>query len=420
MGFAQNPAVGIPDSVANLPYPGSNGAYTIFNPLTHNGTQFSNPPITTTCFSNCNADYLFFSNFGLNVPTNAIVTGFEVIHSRGGCNSGSYMIDSVFLVSGFQQSTAKRDSASNSTTDTLGGPLDLWGMQGATGNMVASPNFGVLIKSTGSGICTFAQNDVRLRVYYCTYNLPATGIPDSVANVSRLGSNGSYTISNPLAHNGSVFTNPPISVNCFNNCESDYLYFHDLDLSPMPMSPITGIEVEHSHGGCNSGSFAIDTLQLCLNGQLIGVPKWDSASSTTTTTLGSNVDTWGVSNLSTADVLDPSFGIKLFTTGTGICTFGQFNLVVRVFHCFENVLAVNDPLMGYGLVVYPNPVSNRLRWRSEEELVWVGIVDLVGKWVTVPQADQEIDVSSLPSGIYLFVATTVTGQRLTRKFEKLN
>ena len=58
-----------------------------------------------------------------------------------------------------------------------------------------------------------------------------TGIPDSVKNVSLPGASGSYTISNPLVHDGVGFINPPISSTCNIDCRSNYLYFYDCDIN---------------------------------------------------------------------------------------------------------------------------------------------------------------------------------------------
>jgi hypothetical protein len=160
--------VGIPDSVANITLSGSNGAYTITNsnPLSHNGTSFTNPPITVNCISNCKSDYLYFYDLDLNIPSNFVIIGIEVIHKRGGCNQGSWIIDSLHLAyNGAIISTAKRDSASVTETDTLGGTYDVWNAI-LTPAIVNSNNFGVFINSTGTGICTFSQSDIRLKVYY--------------------------------------------------------------------------------------------------------------------------------------------------------------------------------------------------------------------------------------------------------------
>ncbi|HNB81304.1 MAG TPA: hypothetical protein PLP14_04350, partial [Chitinophagaceae bacterium] len=157
---------GTPDSVANLSFPGSTGQYTISNPLVVSGTSFSNPPITVSCIMNCKSDYLYFNQFGFTLPLTAIITGIELVHSRGACNSGSYTIDTLQLCwNGNPMGAIRRDSSSISETDTLGGAGDLWGLS-LTPSQMNDPQFGVMIHSTGSGICTYAQFMVELRIHY--------------------------------------------------------------------------------------------------------------------------------------------------------------------------------------------------------------------------------------------------------------
>src|SRR4051794_8664571 len=116
----------------------------------------------------------------------------------------------------------------------------------------------LLLISLVVSVSAFAQNSV-------------TGIPDSVQNVSYPGSTVQYTISNPLTHNGSSFTNAPI-MGCF-TCIADYLYFYDLDLNVPLTATITGVEVIHTRAGCNFGAWVIDTLQLGYNGNIISSAK---------------------------------------------------------------------------------------------------------------------------------------------------
>src|SRR5579863_4169025 len=120
-----------------------------------------------------------------------------------------------------------------------------------------------------------------------------TGIPDSAQNITHTGSTGQYSITNPLGYNGTFFTNSPTTANCTNNCKSDYLYFYDLGLTLPGNSTIKGIQVIQTHGGCNSGSYVIDTLRLASNGSVISIAKRDSApGGTVTDTLGSSSDNW--------------------------------------------------------------------------------------------------------------------------------
>ncbi|MEY3441927.1 MAG: hypothetical protein RLZZ519_208 [Bacteroidota bacterium] len=414
-GEAQNVAIGIPDSVENVAFPGSTGAYTISNPLNHNGTSFTNAPIAGNCFMNCKSDYLYFHDFGLNIPPYATILGFEIVHTRGGCNQGSFVIDTLHLtLNGTPIGTAKRDSASATETDTLGGSVDDWGIGFVPPLLVTNADFGVMIRSTGTGICTFGQFDLRLKVYYCEFGTPNQGIPDSVVNVAFSGSSGTYSVTNPLAHNGTQFTNPPVTVNCVMNCKSDWLYFHNFGFNVPSGQMINGIEVVHSRGGCNSGSFVIDTLSLAYGGLPIGNLKRDSTSNMTTDTLGDLADVWGNAGLNGAMVSDPSFGVMVRSSGTGICTFGQFDLRVNVYFCGENVLS-SEPELNSTIVFYPNPATDRIHWTHPETVSRVVCLNALGQTVGAPQMGDGLDVSRLSNGIYFMRVTRVDGALETKR-----
>lgn len=405
--FGQSPSIGIPDSVKNVSFPGSTGAYNISssNPLNHTGSSFSNPPIATSCVMNCKSDYLYFYDLNLNVPAGATITGVKVYHTRGGCNAGASVIDTLHLAyNGAIVSTAKRDSTGNVITDTLGSSSDLWGAA-LTPAMVNSNSFGVFINSTGTGICTFMQSNIQVNVYYTICSASNfSGIPDSVMNVPFPGSTGQYSITNPLTHSGTAFTNPPITSTCVFNCKTDYLYFYDLNINVPVSSTITGVEVIHGRGGCNSGSYMTDTLQLAYNGATISGVKSDVANPNGLDTLGSSSDSWGAA-LTPAIVNANSFGIFLHGTGTGICTFGQFNIVVNVYYCTTTGIGTTSSTITNSSRIFPNPVSEFLQLEIDSKNIGnsYSIFDYTGKLIQTGKAESElnqINTSAFSSGMY--------------------
>lgn len=185
---AQSVISGIPDSASNISFPGSTGQYTISNPLVVSGTTFSNPPIAMACFSNCKSDYLFFHDFDLNIPLTATILGIEVIHNRGGCNMGSYVIDTLYLANQTGIiSSVKRDSTA-SGIDTLGNASDMWGAV-LSPAIINNSNFGVYVQTTGTGICTFGQFMLEMKVHYTN----ATSLMD----VQKSNTHSAYIVSNP-------------------------------------------------------------------------------------------------------------------------------------------------------------------------------------------------------------------------------
>lgn len=404
--FAQSPSIGIPDSVKNISFPGSTGQYTISNPLVYSGTAFTNPPVTISCIMNCKSDYLYFYDLNLNVPAAATITGVKVIHTRGGCNSGAYMTDTLQLAyNGATISGVKSDVANPSATDTLGSSSDNWGAA-LTPAIVNSNSFGIFLHGTGNGICTFAQSSVTIKVYYTicvTSNL--SGIPDSVKNVSFPGSTGQYNIasSNPLLYSGSAFTNAPIATSCILNCKSDYLYFYDLNMGIPVTATITGVQITHGRGGCNSGAFMIDTLHLAYNGAIISSAKRDSASNFTTTILGSSTDSWGTT-LTPAIVNSNSFGVFINGTGSGICTFSQSNVVIDVYYC-TSLAGINSYTQKATIKIFPNPVNDFLNIEVGIENIGntYAIYDYTGKLISTGKITNELtqlNTNILSSGMY--------------------
>ena len=104
------------------------------------------------------------------------------------------------------------------------------------------------------------------------------GIPDSAVNIPTANGVVSYSITNPLGYSNNAFINFPVAVLTGNANISNQLYFYDLDLNIPSGAIVTGVEVNHSHGGCNAGSYTIDSLFLAYNGAILGNVKRDSAS----------------------------------------------------------------------------------------------------------------------------------------------
>lgn len=76
-----------------------------------------------------------------------------------------------------------------------------------------------------------------------------------------------------------------------------------------------------------------------------------------------------------------------------------------------------DKQNGSKLSVLPNPVTDVLTIRSSEELQLVRIYDLNGQCL-LQTAETEINVSMLPTGLYLLTAHTSSGESLQTKFIK--
>jgi len=250
-----------------------------------------------------------------------------------------------------------------------------------------------------------------LTVFFLAISLSAfsqtssIGIPDSAANITVPNGLVSYVITNPLGYTGSGFANAPVAVLINPNDVSNQLYFYDLDLNIPAGASITGVEVTHKHGGCNAGSYTIDSLYLAYNGNIISSAKRDSASSALTTNISGNPsDLWSAA-LTPAIVNDNSFGIILQSYTTGGCTFAQTDLQVNVFYC-TTVASVNSITKQSQINIFPNPTNSELRVESSQLKVGglYQIFDYTGKLYNSGQVVSDnfiIDVSQLPTGLYV-------------------
>lgn len=225
--------------------------------------------------------------------------------------------------------------------------------------------------------------------------------PDSAKNVAKPGAGPSpaWTITNPLVHSGTAFTNSPINSGFINNV-SDYLYFHDFDFAIPTGATITGVEVIASRGACNNGDYYRDTISLAHNDMAIGNYVEDSTNGTTAVdTLGGSSDMWG-NVLTPAMVNSNSFGVFFSFHSFGICTFGVFDCRVKVH--YTTTTGINSVSVSDRMILSPNPASTVLNVQAASPSGYT-ITDCMGK--VVLQADgvnavEDIDVSSLASGLY--------------------
>jgi hypothetical protein len=239
---------------------------------------------------------------------------------------------------------------------------------------------------------------------YAFSQTSSIGIPDSATNIAVPNGLVSYLITNPLGYTGSGFANSPVAVLINPNNVSNQLYFYDLDLNIPAGAIITGVEVTHKHGGCNTGSYTIDSLYLGYNGNIISSAKRDSASAFTTNISGNSSDLWSAS-LTPAIVNDNSFGIILQSHTTGICTFSQADLQVNVFYC-TTVASINSITKQSQINIYPNPTNLELRVEHSKSNVGTSyqIFNYSGKVCQsgrVISDDFVIDVTQLPAGLYV-------------------
>ena len=313
----------------------------------------------------------------------------------------------------------------NNTNDVSGSATISWTINGTTFSSTNDPMY--TVSGPGSyNVCMLVvdMSCVPNTTFYvcktidiCSPVSSMGNIPDSVKNVSYPGSTGSYNITNPLTHDGTQFTNPPISASCVFNCKSDYLSFYDLGISIPPTATISGIEVIHTRGGCNSGSSVIDTLHLAYNNAVIGTAKRDSTGNTKSDTLGSSNDMWGAT-LTPAIVNSNGFGVMINGTGNGICTFGVFDVRVNVYYCIGTTGIMEQNLQP-SITLFPNPANEYVQLTIENYSSGsvYSIMDITGKLVQTGELKNnhtKISTLNLEKGIYLFQVKSNTGNKMIK------
>jgi hypothetical protein len=329
--------------------------------------------------------------------------------------------DFTYMISG---TTVAIDNTQDMTTS--GGSV-IWSSNGtnfATGNdpVYVAPGPGtynicmlVYDPSCGTTPTYYVCHSITL----CSASVTANNVADSVMNVAYPGSSGSYAISNPLMHDGTQYTNAPTTTSCIVTCKTDYVYFFDFDLAVPAGATITGVEVQHGRGACNSGAWMIDTLHLAYNGAVIGSVKRDSSSTFERDTLGSSMDTWGAA-LTPAMVNSGKFGVMINGTGNGICTFVQSDVRLNIYYCVATGIMQAEAVPE--IIVYPNPAGDKLQLTIKDQLPGgkYVITDIAGKVAAggeISGLQTEIILSGLENGMYLLRVSGNKGDK-TIKFVK--
>jgi len=86
---------------------------------------------------------------------------------------------------------------------------------------------------------------------------------------------------------------------------------------------------------------------------------------------------------------------------------------------FDGTLSDEQVVVNKDIQIYPNPAADRVNIQNFKEVIdYVSIYDNSGKLVEQKRANKsynQIDVSQLPVGIYLMVATLENGKSISKK-----
>lgn len=133
---------------------------------------------TATGLDNTSSRYLYVTNYGFSIPSNATITGVVVSPTRKTSNAGNASYDTnVFLVTNSVIGTVNRATTNFYTiadfTEDHGGSNDTWGVT-LTPAIVNSPRFGAVFSSykiAAGGNVNITVDAIKITVYY---TLPST------------------------------------------------------------------------------------------------------------------------------------------------------------------------------------------------------------------------------------------------------
>ena len=121
------------------------------------------------------------------------------------------------------------------------------------------------------------------------------------------------------------------------------------------------------------------------------------------------LEDWTPFNLEALGTVD-RVEIEFFSSDTG-----QFGINTPLFFNLDNLSFMttsSDERLAQkeSFILYPNPVQNRLRWKSNVHINTMDLYDMHGKLISSWNANRRaFDVRSLPAGTYVIVAQTSEG-----------
>ncbi len=235
--------------------------------------------------------------------------------------------------------------------------------------------------------------------------------PDSAKNVVTGPGGTPWSITNPLNHTGTLFTNAPVIAPCI-NCSSDQLHLYSCGFTIPGTATITGVEMIYARGACNPGSFMQEAIGVLANGIATGTPKTFVVSNAQLDTMGGSSDLWGTS-LTPAIVNANNFGSYFQGRSQGTCTYQVGSVEIIVYY---SVVTGKIESQSRKLKLYPNPVKDQLSITGMSPSSSYRVYDLTGRTVIQSQSysgNETIDTRTLKAGLYFL---KVEGQKEVEKF----
>ncbi len=131
----------------------------------------------------------------------------------------------------------------------------------------------------------------------------------------------------------------------------------------------------------------------------------------------------GQGNFSSAKIIKDTLPFAIAITAADLDSDGDMDPITasqslfKIYWFENNLLGIQENQFGNS-TIYPNPVSDILKIKSSEKLTNVKFYDVFGRKIALQTQNlNEIDVSKLPSGIYLITIKTENGS-FTQKLIK--
>ncbi|WP_291118905.1 beta strand repeat-containing protein, partial [Flavobacterium sp. UBA6135] len=194
--------------------------------------NWSNPNNITISGSNATrtlsggqiSNYLRGTNYGFQIPSNAIINGISVIINRqsSSVSSGGIQDNEVKLVvGGTIQTTNKAVTATNWLTSsndvTYGEPTDLWGIS-LTAEEINAADFGVVLSARNANTSSSRTANVAHMQITVTYTLPGSLNWYTVSSGGTIIGTGSSFNPVGVSNSGLVDTNTPGTTSYWVEC----------------------------------------------------------------------------------------------------------------------------------------------------------------------------------------------------------
>lgn len=97
--------------------------------------------------------------------------------------------------------------------------------------------------------------------------------------------------------------------------------------------------------------------------------------------------------------------------------FTESSMVIDYVRVYQNTTASTEDLFSSKFSIFPNPVENLLKVKTDENIDRIEIYSLIGQLVLKKEKSNEVDVSSLKSGVYLMTIFS-QGKKVIKKMIK--